>query len=102
MENLPASFRDAGETVPTLSDQESEEGAKEEEGEHNTECGQFDLHFPEEQLAGVLKELELTLKVTSILEQEKIEELARPVETETSRCSVRQRNKRRKVKKATP
>ncbi|KAM4734628.1 LOW QUALITY PROTEIN: protein RIC-3b [Anableps anableps] len=100
METLLGGFKDAG----ALSDQESEEGVKKEEIEHqhNMEGGQFGLDFPEEHLAGVLKELELTLKVTSMLEQEKIEELTRPVETETSSSSVRRRNKRRKAKKATP
>lgn len=53
-------------------------------------------------LAGVLKELELTLKVTSVLEQEKVHELSRPAATETSGGSVRRRNKRRKAKKAAP
>lgn len=49
---------------------------------------------------GVLKELELTLKMTSALEQEKIRDHIQPTETETSCSSVRRRNKRRRGKKA--
>ncbi|XP_054884589.1 protein RIC-3b [Poeciliopsis prolifica] len=75
----------------------TEERVKEEETQHrhNVESAQLDL-------AGVLQELELTLKVTSALEQEKILELSRPAATETSGGSVRRRNKRRKAKKAAP
>ncbi|KAM4553863.1 protein RIC-3b [Fundulus diaphanus] len=107
MQNLPGDFigaGDAGETVPGLGGKEAEGGVNEEEVEHrhNMEGGRDDLGFPEEHLAGVLKELELTLKVTSMLEQEKVEELTRPAETETSGGSVRRRIKRRRAKKATP
>lgn len=61
---------------------------------------QIDLGVPEEDLAGILKELELTLKMTSMMEQEKIEDLARPVETEPAHSQVRRRNKRRAKKAA--
>ncbi|KAM4572385.1 protein RIC-3b [Odontesthes bonariensis] len=60
-----------------------------------------DLGVPEEDLDGVLKELELTLKATSMMEHEKIEDLTQAAETETSCSSVRRRSKRRKAKKAT-
>ncbi|KAK5600073.1 hypothetical protein CRENBAI_009785 [Crenichthys baileyi] len=107
MENLPGDFigaGDADETVTAPSQKESEEGVKEEELEHqhNMEGGELDLGFPEGRLAGVLKELEVELKVTSMLEQEKVKDITRPVETETSSSSVRRRNKRRKAKKAAP
>ncbi|XP_071347294.1 protein RIC-3b isoform X3 [Trachinotus anak] len=68
--------------------------------EHQEGGGKIDLGVPEEDLAGVLKELELTLKMTSMMEQEKIEDLTRPVETEAAQSQVRRRNKRRRVKKA--
>lgn len=61
---------------------------------------QIDLGVPEEELPGVLKELELSLKMTSMMEQEKMEDLSRPTETETSCSAVRRRNKRRRAKKA--
>ncbi|MEQ2161103.1 hypothetical protein GOODEAATRI_006285 [Goodea atripinnis] len=100
MENLPGDFIGAGDAEP--SQKESEEGIKEEELEHqhNMEGGELDLGFPEGHLAGVLKDLDL--KVTSMLEQEKVKDITRPVETETSSSSVRRRNKRRKAKKAAP
>ncbi|XP_043980859.1 protein RIC-3b [Gambusia affinis] len=76
--------------------EDTEERVKEEtEHQHNMEGAQLDL-------AGVLKELELSLKVTSVLEQEDVHELSRPAATETSGGSVRRRNKRRKAKKAAP
>lgn len=63
--------------------------------------GQMDLGVPEEEdLDGVLQELELTLKMTSVTEQEKIEGLTHPMEAETSSGSVRRRNKKRRAKKA--
>ncbi|GAA6215308.1 protein RIC-3-like [Lates japonicus] len=68
--------------------------------EHKEGGGKIDLGVPEEDLAGVLKELELTLKMTSVMEQEKMEDLTRPVETEPSHTQVRRRNKRRRAKKA--
>ncbi|XP_047453047.1 protein RIC-3b isoform X2 [Mugil cephalus] len=51
-------------------------------------------------LAGVLHELELTLKMTSMMEREKVEDFIRPTETETQCSLVRRRNKRRRAKKA--
>ncbi|MED6267255.1 hypothetical protein CHARACLAT_010369 [Characodon lateralis] len=100
MENLPGDFIGTGDAEP--SQKESEEGVKEEELEHqhSMEGGELDLGFPEGHLAGVLKDLDL--KVTSMLEQEKVKDITRPVETETSSSSVRRRNKRRKAKKAAP
>uniref|UniRef100_A0A3B4XGW5 Protein RIC-3-like n=1 Tax=Seriola lalandi dorsalis TaxID=1841481 RepID=A0A3B4XGW5_SERLL len=68
--------------------------------EHKEGGGKIDLGVPEEDLAGVLKELELTLKMTSMMEQEKMEDLTRPVETEPAQSQVRRRNKRRRAKKA--
>ncbi|XP_058501502.1 protein RIC-3b [Solea solea] len=69
--------------------------------EHKESSGEIDLGIPEEELVGVLKELELTLNVTSMIEQEKMEDLTRPVEMETAHSQVRQRSKRRRAKKAT-
>ncbi|XP_072242483.1 protein RIC-3b [Leuresthes tenuis] len=71
------------------------------EREHEEGGSHADLGVPEEDLAGVLKELELTLKVTSMLEHEKIEDLTQAAETERSCGSVRRRSRRRKAKKAT-
>lgn len=68
--------------------------------EHKEGGGKIDLGVPEEELAGVLKELELTLKMTSTMEQEKMEDLTRSTETETPCSAVRRRNKRRRAKKA--
>ncbi|XP_070687307.1 protein RIC-3b [Pempheris klunzingeri] len=62
--------------------------------------GEIDLGVPDVDLPGVLKELELSLKMTSMMEQEKMEDLTRPAETETSCSTVRRRNKRRRAKKA--
>lgn len=59
-----------------------------------------DLGVPEEDLVGVLKELELSLQMTSVMEQEKMEDLTRLTERETSCSTVRRRNKRRRAKKA--
>uniref|UniRef100_UPI003AADD37C protein RIC-3b n=1 Tax=Centroberyx gerrardi TaxID=166262 RepID=UPI003AADD37C len=61
--------------------------------------GEIDLGVPEEDLAGVLKELELTLKMTSTMEQEKMEDLTRPAETKAGCSQVRWRNKKRKAKR---
>uniref|UniRef100_A0A667X632 RIC3 acetylcholine receptor chaperone n=1 Tax=Myripristis murdjan TaxID=586833 RepID=A0A667X632_9TELE len=63
--------------------------------------GGIDLGVPEEDLAGVLKELELTLKMTSMMEQEKIQDLVEPEEMKTVCSQVRRRNKRRKAKRDT-
>ncbi|XP_036964212.1 protein RIC-3b [Acanthopagrus latus] len=68
--------------------------------EHKDGGGKIDLGVPEEDLAGVLEELELSLKMTSMMEQEKMEHLSRSTETETSCSTVRRRNKRRRAKKA--
>lgn len=81
---------------------ESDLGKTEEEDmhEHRKELGQIDLGVPEEEMVGVLKELELTLRMTSVLEQ-KIEDLAQPADSETACSLVRRRNKRRRAKKDT-
>uniref|UniRef100_A0A8C3G813 Uncharacterized protein n=1 Tax=Cyclopterus lumpus TaxID=8103 RepID=A0A8C3G813_CYCLU len=56
---------------------------------------------PEDGFAGVLEELELTLKVTSAMERVKLEDLSRATETEASCGAVRRRNnKRRRAKRA--
>lgn len=55
--------------------------------EGRTGGGLMDLGLPEEDLRGVLEELELTLKMT---------ELSQPVQKESA---VRRRNKRRRAKK---
>lgn len=68
--------------------------------EHKEGGGKIDLGVPEEDLPGVLEELELSLKMTSMMEQEKMEDLSRSTETETSCSAVRRRNKRRRAKKA--
>ncbi|XP_069384073.1 protein RIC-3b isoform X1 [Paralichthys olivaceus] len=68
--------------------------------QHKERGGQIDLGVPEKELAVVLKELELTLKMTTMMEQEKMEDLTRPVETEPAHSQVRRRNKRRSAKKA--
>lgn len=82
---------------------ESNLGKTEEEDihEHRKQLGQIDLGVPEEELVGVLKELELTLRMTSVLEQEKIKDLVQPVDSETACSLVRRRNKRRRAKKDT-
>ncbi|XP_029289706.1 protein RIC-3b isoform X2 [Cottoperca gobio] len=73
------------------------EGVEPERVEVREHKGEIDLGVPEEDLAGVLEELELTLKMTSMIEQEKMEDLTRTTETDTS---CRRRNKRRRAKKA--
>lgn len=67
--------------------------------EHKKGGGQIDLSVSEEDLVGVLKELELTLRMTSVVEQEKIEDLTQPADSQTACSSVRRRNKRRRAKK---
>lgn len=79
---------------------ESDLGINEDLGEHEEGEGQINLGAPEEDLTGPLKELELTLKTTSVIEQEKIEDLSGAVETESSSSLVRRRNRRRRAKKA--
>ncbi|KAM7397114.1 hypothetical protein PAMP_020111 [Pampus punctatissimus] len=59
----------------------------------------INLGVPEQELDGVLKELELTLKMTTMMEQEKMEDLTRSAETEAACSTVRRRNKRRRAKK---
>ncbi|XP_069018701.1 protein RIC-3b [Embiotoca jacksoni] len=96
--------RESGLTAVSEGDigPESDLGGREKEDmrERKEGGGRVDLGVPEVDLAGVLNELELTLKMTSMMEQEKIEDLTRPTETETSCGSVRRRNKRRRAKKA--
>ncbi|CAN9498902.1 unnamed protein product [Ophioblennius macclurei] len=92
---------DAGESKETAESREEAEkqvdsGQTEEEAEQRQH--QVDLGVSDEELAGVLKELELTLTVTSLMEREKMEDLT--ALTETSGGSVRRRNKRRRAKKA--
>ena len=79
---------------------DSDLGVNESLHEHKDGGGKIDLGIPEEDLAGVLEELELSLKMTSMMEQEKMEDLSRSTETETSCSTVRRRNKRRRSKKA--
>lgn len=83
---------------------EADSGVNESENlqEHKESGRKIDLGVPVEDLAGVLKELELTLKMTTMMEQEKMEDLTRPAETETqpgNSSTVRRRNKRRRAKK---
>ena len=79
---------------------ESDGGFNEDTREPKEGRGKIDLGVPEDDLPGVLQELELTLKMTSMMEQEKMEDLTRTTETETSCSTVRRRNKRRRAKKA--
>ncbi|XP_060892040.1 protein RIC-3b [Labrus mixtus] len=62
--------------------------------------GQIDLGVEEEDLVGVLQELEISLKMTTVMEQEKMEDLSKSRDTETSGSAVRRRNRRRRAKKA--
>ncbi|KAM3870103.1 protein RIC-3b [Diretmus argenteus] len=83
---------------------ESDAGANGEEdaAAHEPKEGveEIDLGVPEEDLAGVLEELELTLKMTSVMEREKMEDLTWPTEEADAGCSqVRRRNKRRRAKR---
>lgn len=74
-------------------------GGETEEAEHLPE--EDDLGVPEEELAGVLEELELSLKMTSMMEREKVEDLITRSTEEGASCgAVRRRNKRRRAKKA--
>ncbi|KAM3608529.1 uncharacterized protein V6R79_000568 [Siganus canaliculatus] len=84
--------------------------------EHKEGDGKTALGVPVEELAGVLEELELSLKLTSMMEQEKMEDLeqekmedveqekmedlSRSMEGEAAGSGVRRRNKRRRAKKA--
>ncbi|XP_056138367.1 protein RIC-3b [Lampris incognitus] len=69
------------------------------EPEPEEEGAEIELGLPEEDLAGVLKELELTLRMTSMMEQEKIDDLTHPKDTAAGCTQVRRRNKKRRVKK---
>lgn len=62
--------------------------------------GQNHLRGRGEDPEGALKELEVTLKMTSVTEQEKINDLSQTLETESSSSLVRRRNRRRRAKKA--
>ncbi|XP_077423778.1 protein RIC-3b [Vanacampus margaritifer] len=81
-----------GEEDPNAKQQEVHLG-EEEQREHERDEEQIQLGVPEEELAGVLKELELTLKMTSVIQREEMDRL------ETHALSgggpVRRRNKRR-------
>lgn len=88
------------ESDPAAVRGEEAELQREEVPEHKQGAGGIDLGVPEEELGGVLEELELTLKVTTLMEQEKMDDLSRTAETETSGSSVRRRNKKRRAKKA--
>lgn len=75
--------------------------SEEDAGPERKEGGaEIDLGVPEEDLAGVLEELELSLKMTSMMEREKMEDLTRSTEEGASCGAVRRRNKRRRAKKA--
>nr|XP_057932379.1 protein RIC-3b [Doryrhamphus excisus] len=63
------------------------------------EAGQIQLDVPDEELLGVLQELEVTLKMTSAMEKEKMDHLIRPSEMDTCGGAIRRRNKRRRSKK---
>lgn len=67
---------------------------------HEEDEGHIDLGVPEEELAGVLEELELSLRMSSVMEQEKVEDLTRLTERDAAGCSVRRRNRRKRAKKA--
>ncbi|KAG8012341.1 Protein RIC-3, partial [Nibea albiflora] len=79
---------------------ESDSGLNEGVHEHKEGKGGIDPGVPEEDLARVLKELELELKISSMMEEEKVEDLTRSTETESPCGAVRRRNKRRRAKKA--
>ncbi|KAK5866935.1 hypothetical protein PBY51_011466 [Eleginops maclovinus] len=105
LETLPEDVKDGAEDLnterdPTAVRGEEVELQREDVCEHKQGVGQIDLGVPEEELCGVLEELELTLKVTTLMEQEKMEDLSRTTETETSCSNVRRRNKKRRAKKA--
>lgn len=77
-----------------------ENGGGETEGLPKHRDGGIDLGVPEEELVGVLEELELSLRMTSAMEQEKVEHLGRLTEAESSGGAVRRRKRRRRAKKA--
>ncbi|KAM9377615.1 protein RIC-3b [Pholidichthys leucotaenia] len=87
------------EDVSPQSDLMGTEGCVDEDREG---AAPLDLGVTGEGLDGVLKEMELTLRVTSVVEQKKMEDpMALAADTETSCSSVRRRNKRRRAKKVT-
>ncbi|XP_038161675.1 protein RIC-3b [Cyprinodon tularosa] len=96
VENLTGDFMGAGDADEAAAEPKEPEEVEEEEDYG----GQFDQGLQQEPMDGALQELELTLKMTAMLEQEKTEDQSHPGETETSGSSVRRRNKRRKAKKA--
>ncbi|XP_076588156.1 protein RIC-3b [Chaetodon auriga] len=116
LENVPEDVTGGGDAEETEAARESDFTAVSEEGvgkesdlganetaddhEQKAGGGKIDLGVPEEDLAGVLKELELSLKMTSMMEQEKMEDLSKSPQTDTSCSTVRRRNKRRRAKKA--
>lgn len=81
--------QEAGAECNSAADNEENSYETEEGGE-----GRLDLGVPEEDLAGVLEELELTMKMTS-MNQQKIEDLTRPADTTTAPTHVRRRNRKR-------
>lgn len=86
-------------TAGSAGEPRPESGGGETEGPPKHLDGRIDLGIPEEELTGVLEELELSLRMTSAMEQEKVEHLSRLTETESSGGAVRRRKRRRRVKK---
>lgn len=103
MENIPSDVPGGGraeeEESAVTAASETETSDVKEKNLDKKEGGEIDLCVPEEDLLGVLEDLELTLKMTSVMEQEKIGNLNQPVETESACSTVRRRNKRRRAKK---
>lgn len=105
-EDAPDDVRSGAETVEAedlnKDATEDSEGAERELdlNDHRDTGGKVSLGVPEEDLVGVLEELEISLKATSVLEQEKMEDLSRTAETETSCSVVRRRNRKKRAKKA--
>lgn len=89
-----------GLTAGSAGEARPESGGGETEGAPEHRDGGIDLGVPEEELAGVLEELELSLRMTSATEQEKVAHLSRLAETESSGGAVRRRKRRRRAKKA--
>ncbi|XP_054633480.1 protein RIC-3-like [Dunckerocampus dactyliophorus] len=67
--------------------------------EEEEEAGQIQLDVPNKELLGVLQELEVSLKMTSAMELEKVDHLIPPGEMDACGIAVRRRNKRRRRKK---
>lgn len=89
-----------GFTAGSAGEVRPESGGGETEGSPKHRDGGIDLGVPEEELTGVLEELELSLRMTSTMEQEKVERLSWLTETESSGGAVRRRKRRRRAKKA--